>query len=146
MKGIILAVVIVIAIIGGGFYAWQSGLLNFQFYQTPSAEVEVEQTPLQQEEIAEETPVEDVLVEEVGEEQSAAEKIQEYKEQPTLCETDSDCKIIPITCNKCDCGRAVNIYIEPYACTEADKANPCNFSCPASKAVCEDGVCKKVSA
>ena len=69
---------------------------------------------------------------------------EEYKAKPTLCQSDADCKVIPITCNQCDCGRAVNVWIEPYACTTADKANSCGFVCPASKAVCEAGVCKKV--
>ena len=144
MKNIIFVVVALAVVGGGGFYAWQSGFFDSYFLKPQT--VEVEKSPVEESPATpiEENPVQ--IVEESQEEQSAAEKIQEYKEKPTLCERDSDCKIIPITCNKCDCGRAVNIYIEPYACTEADKKNPCNFSCPASKAVCEEGVCKKVNA
>ena len=74
--------------------------------------------------------------------------VESFKAKPTLCEFDSDCKIIPITCNNCDCGRAVNNWIEPYACTAEDKADPCPvaLSCKPSKAICDAGVCKKVDA
>lgn len=143
MKALIF-VLIAAALVGGGFYAWQSGLLNFQMEEMKAQQVETETAT--QEQTQNETVPDVQETEQVSENQTAEEKIQEYKQKPTLCQSDSDCKIIPITCNKCDCGRAVNIYIEPYACTQADKANPCNFSCPASKAVCEDGVCKKVNA
>lgn len=80
----------------------------------------------------------------VEDESSGSYTVEEYKAKPTLCQTDADCKVQLITCNQCDCGRGVNVWIEDYACTADDRKNSCGFSCPPSKAVCEAGACKKV--
>lgn len=149
--GIIVAVVAIVVIAGGAFYAYQSGMLNFQMQQAqgPAPQAEVEPVQQQQEEAKEQVaaPVVEKKTEPAPV-KTTKYTVEEYEAKPVLCEKDSDCKIIPITCNSCDCGRAVNVYIEPYACTAEDKADPCPIalSCPAAKAVCEAGTCKKVNA
>lgn len=151
----IIAVVVVALAAGGGFYTWNSGMLGAdqtygsteeQQASTTGATSQQETVPVT-EPVENETVVEEEPVDEYGRTES---EVQEFKEKPRMCETDADCKIIPITCNDCDCGRPVNIYVEPYACTEEDKATPCpvTLDCPAEKAVCnqEEGVCEKVPA
>lgn len=152
-NNLIIAIVAVVAVAGGAFYAWNSGLLNFP---QVSGEIETQQASVVETE-TQQSEAEPVVVEEVeGVEEPVDEygrteaEVQEFEEKPRLCETDADCKIIPITCNECDCGRAVNVYIEPYACTEEDKADPCPLvlDCKQEKAVCnqEEGVCEKAPA
>jgi hypothetical protein len=153
-NSMIIALVAVAVVAGGGFYAWSSGLfeLDVTYGSTETQETSTVESVQQQTEttptvVEEEAEVEEEPVDGYGRTES---EIQEFEEKPRMCETDADCKIIPITCNDCDCGRPVNIYVEPYACTEADKATPCpvTLDCPAEKAVCneEEGVCEKVPA
>lgn len=152
---VIVAVVAAVIVAGGVLYAWQSGFLNFD-YQTPAQDRSAESASEAAGQTASGQTAPAQIEEEAETEPEPAQTgtpipgrsftLEEAESQPRICEQDSDCKIIAITCNNCDCGRPVNAWIEPYQCTEADKANPCNFSCEPSRAVCNAGVCEKVAA
>ncbi len=145
-SGLIVGMIVVVIVAGGGFYAWQSGLLNL-IYQIPQVQTAQESAP--QEAAATETatvPAPSEPEQTGTPVEGSSYTVEEFEAKPTLCEKDSDCKVQLITCNKCDCGRGVNNYIPEYQCTQADKANPCNVVCPPSKAVCDNGACKKVAA
>lgn len=187
MAAVVVAIILAGAV-GGGFYAFQSGVLDAvkgeEQPTQPRAE-ENKSASLSEEKnwaakitnfeecasagnpvlesyprrcktqdgifFTEEIFVEDTVAEEAEEGtpvDGRTNTVEQFKSKPTLCEFDSDCKIIPITCNDCDCGRAVNNWIEPYACTEDDMADICPVAldCGPAKAVCDSGVCKKVDA
>ena len=159
MNNLIFAVLGVVIVAGaGGAFAYMNGYLDFPAQTEPEVTTEEEGT---QEESALGQVSEDAkekIVEEpeaIEEEAETVEEVEENiegksftlkqaQEQVRLCETDDDCKIIPITCNDCDCGRPVNAWTEPYACTEEDKAIHCplELTCPDVKAVCNAGVCE----
>ena len=157
MNNLIFAVIGVVALAGvGGYFAYSNGYLD---YSVQEAEVMTETEAVQEnsalDQVSEDAKEKVVEEPETIEEVEVVEEVEaniegksftlkQAKEQVRLCDTDDDCKIIPITCNDCDCGRAVNAWTEPYACTEADKATHCPLilDCPSVKAVCNAGVCE----